>query len=124
VLRLTNFNINVINARLSLGVVISRVPRSGAGGNVAQAVNGDTPPVFWRVGNDWSAAACAAELVEQGLLSPSFCSDNVRTHFADMPLIGGNHLLFVDDGGSDSGVIRAAPGDTSWLVVSEMANVI
>jgi hypothetical protein len=41
-----------------------------------------------------------------------------------MPLIGGNHLLFVDDGGSDSGVIRAAPGDTSWLVVSEMANVI
>lgn len=51
-LRLTKFNVNVINARLSLGVVTSRVPSSRADGNVAQAINGDAAPVFWRVRND------------------------------------------------------------------------
>jgi hypothetical protein len=39
-----------------------------------------------------------------------------------MPLVGGNHLLFVEDGGSDGGVIRAAHGDISWMVVGEKAN--
>lgn len=103
-------------------MIISRVPNSRANGNVAQPFNGDAAPVFWRVWDDWPAATCSTELVEQGLLSPPFGSDNVRTHFADMPLVGGNHLLFVEDGGSDSGVIRAAHGDAS-LVVSKRANV-
>lgn len=102
-------------------MIISRVPSTRANSDVAQPFNGDAAPVFWRAGNDWPAATCAAELVEQSLISPSFGSDNVRTHFSDMPLVSGNHLLFVEDGGSDDGVIRAAHGDTS-LVVSERAN--
>lgn len=120
--RLINFNVDVVHACLGLGVVISRVPSVRTGGNVAQSLNGNAAPVLRRVWNYWPAATCASELVEQGLLSPSFGADNVRTHFADMPLVGRNHLLFVDDGVSDGGVIRAAHGDAS-LVVSKRANV-
>ena len=98
------------------------MPSARTNSNVAQSFNWDAAPVFRRVLNYWPTTAYAAELVEQRLLPPALGSDHVRTHFADMPLVGGNHLLFVEDCVSDGDVIRAGHGDTSWVVVSEWAN--
>ena len=97
------------------------MPSARTNGNVAQSFNWDAAPVFRRVLDYWPTATCATELVKQRLLPPALGSDHVRTHFADMPLVGGNHLLFVEDGVSDGGVIRAVHRDASWMVESERA---
>lgn len=97
------------------------MPSSRANGNVAQSFNWDAAPVFRRVLNYRPTTTHAAELVEQRLLSAALGSDHMRTHFADMPLVGGNHLPFVEDCIFDGDVIRAGHWDTLWVAVSERA---
>ena len=98
------FYIDDVSASLFSGMVWRSVPSPRFNGHIRQPIDGDTAPILSRPRRSKAAVAGAAELIEQGLHPPGLGPNHMRTHFAAVSVIGGDHLLLVQNRLVDEGV--------------------
>ena len=80
------------------------VPSPRFNGHIRQPIDEDTAPILSRPRRSKAAVAGAAGLIEQGLHPPGLGPNHMRTQFPAVSLIGGNHLLLVQNRLADEGV--------------------
>jgi hypothetical protein len=97
-----DFNVDLIDARLWLAVLVGGMPLTLYYRDVDQIIHRNASPLSTR---REAAAAFACELEEQSLPSSILRPRRVRTHFPDSALIGRPNLAFVQNGLPDQRIV-------------------